>query len=109
MHLLIGLDDSYESLVTNILTRLKKEQLIETRLEMSKGKLHNEILDDLSATFLKRDRILLKLVMKIRKILILEMLMDMMVIIILLLHHNLYTLLPRRWSCSTLEHCLIIT
>ena len=27
MHLLIGLDDSYKSLVTNILTRLKKEEL----------------------------------------------------------------------------------
>lgn len=27
VHLLIGLDDSYESLVTNILTSLEKEQL----------------------------------------------------------------------------------
>ncbi|KAL9429685.1 hypothetical protein AB3S75_031495 [Citrus x aurantiifolia] len=50
MYLLTGLDDSYKSLVTNILTILEKEELTveevysmllshETRLEMSKGKL----------------------------------------------------------------------
>ena len=48
MHVLAGLDDSYESLVTNVLTRLEKEKITvedlfsmllshEVRLEMSKG------------------------------------------------------------------------
>lgn len=58
MHLLTGVDDSYESLVTNILIRLEKEQLTveevysmmlshETRLEMSKGKLQTKIMHDM--------------------------------------------------------------
>ncbi|KAL9411154.1 hypothetical protein AB3S75_044861 [Citrus x aurantiifolia] len=65
MHLLTGLDDSYESLVTNILTRLEKEELIveevysmllshETRLEMSKGKLQNELMHDMTANFAQK-------------------------------------------------------
>lgn len=47
MHVLAGLDDAYESLVTNVLTRLEKEKITvedlfsmllshEVRLEMSK-------------------------------------------------------------------------
>ena len=65
MHLLTGLDDSYESLVTNILTRLEKEELTveevysmllshETRLEMSKGKLQNELMHDMTANFAQK-------------------------------------------------------
>ena len=65
MHLLTGLDENYESLITNILTRLKKEKLTaeemysmilshETRLEMSKGKSHNEPLHDMTANFAQK-------------------------------------------------------
>ncbi|KAH9736625.1 retrovirus-related pol polyprotein from transposon RE1 [Citrus sinensis] len=65
MHLLTGLDDSCESLVTNILTRLEKEELTveevysmllshETRLEMSKGKLQNELMHDMTANFAQK-------------------------------------------------------
>lgn len=65
MHLLTGLDDSYESLVTNILTRLEKEHITveevysmmlshETRLEMNKGKSQTEIMHDMSAHFAQK-------------------------------------------------------
>ncbi|KAH9685572.1 retrovirus-related pol polyprotein from transposon RE1 [Citrus sinensis] len=65
MHLLTGLDENYESLVINILTRLEKEKLTveevysmmlshETRLEMSKGKSHNEPLHDMTANFAQK-------------------------------------------------------
>ena len=65
MHLLTGLDENYESLVTNILTRLEKEKLTveevysmmlshETRLEMSKRKSHNEPLHDMTTNFAKK-------------------------------------------------------
>lgn len=62
MHILTGLDDSYGSLVTNVLTRLEKEQITveellslllshEIRLEMSKGKAQFEVMHDMSANF----------------------------------------------------------
>ncbi|KAH9754624.1 retrovirus-related pol polyprotein from transposon RE1 [Citrus sinensis] len=65
MHLLTGLDDNYESLVTTILARLEKDNLIveevyslmlshETRVEMSKGKVQNELLHDMSANFVQK-------------------------------------------------------
>ena len=65
MHLLTGLDDSYESLVTNILTRLENEDLTveeiysmmlshETRLEMSKGKLQNELMHGMTTNFAQK-------------------------------------------------------
>ncbi|KAH9689176.1 retrovirus-related pol polyprotein from transposon RE1 [Citrus sinensis] len=67
MHLLTGLDDNYESLVTNILTRLEKEKLTveevysmmlshETKLEMSKGKSHNESLHDMTVNFAQKSQ-----------------------------------------------------
>lgn len=67
MHLLTGLDDSYESLVTNILTRLEKEHSTveevysmmlshEIRLEMNKGKSQTKIMHDMSAHFAKKGR-----------------------------------------------------
>ncbi|KAH9762092.1 retrovirus-related pol polyprotein from transposon RE1 [Citrus sinensis] len=62
MHLFTGLDDNYESLVTTILARLEKDSLTveevyslmlshETRVEMSKGKVQNELMHDMSANF----------------------------------------------------------
>ncbi|KAL9457898.1 hypothetical protein AB3S75_006858 [Citrus x aurantiifolia] len=65
MHLLTGLDDNYESLVTTILARLEKDNLTieevyslmlshETRVEMSKGKVQNELLHDMSANFAQK-------------------------------------------------------
>lgn len=65
MHILAGLDDSYESLVTNILTRLEKEKITaeellslllshEIRLEISKGKTQFEVMHDLSANFAQK-------------------------------------------------------
>ncbi|KAH9751439.1 reverse transcriptase Ty1/copia-type domain-containing protein [Citrus sinensis] len=65
MHLLTGLDENYESLVTNILTRFEKEKLTaeevysmmlshETRLEMSKEKSHNEPLHDMTTNFTQK-------------------------------------------------------
>ncbi|KAH9686754.1 Disease resistance protein [Citrus sinensis] len=62
MHLLTGLDENYESLVTTILARLEKDSLIveevyslmlshETRVEMSKGKVQNELVHDMLANF----------------------------------------------------------
>ncbi|KAH9661600.1 retrovirus-related pol polyprotein from transposon RE1 [Citrus sinensis] len=67
MHLLTGLDDNYESLVTNILTRLEKEKLTveevysmmlshETRLEMNKGKYHNEPQHEMTANFAQKSQ-----------------------------------------------------
>lgn len=64
MHLLFGLDDRYESLVTNILTRLEKDQLLveevyyimlsyEIILEMNKEKFQSELLHDMFANFAK--------------------------------------------------------
>lgn len=61
MHILVSLDDSYESLVTNVLTRLEKKITIdymfstlsthEIRLKMSKGKAQFETMHDVSANF----------------------------------------------------------
>lgn len=75
MHLLTGLDDNYEQLVTNILTRLEKEQLTveevysmmlshETRLEMNKGKFQNEIMHDMTVNLVKKNRFMVNLVMQ---------------------------------------------
>ncbi|KAH9800494.1 retrovirus-related pol polyprotein from transposon RE1 [Citrus sinensis] len=65
MHLLTGLDDNYESLVTTILARLEKDSLTveevyslmlshETRVEMSKGNVQNELMHDMSANFAQK-------------------------------------------------------
>ncbi|KAK9230592.1 hypothetical protein WN944_023564 [Citrus x changshan-huyou] len=65
MHVLAGLDDSYESLVTNVLTRLEKDKITiedlfsmllshEIRLEMSKGKAQFEVMHDMSANFAQK-------------------------------------------------------
>ncbi|KAK9200689.1 hypothetical protein WN944_015887 [Citrus x changshan-huyou] len=65
MHLLTGLDDNYESLVTTILARLEKDSLTveevyslmlshETKVEMSKGKVQNELVHDMSANFAQK-------------------------------------------------------
>lgn len=59
------MDDSYESLVTNVLTRLEKEKITvddlfsmllshEVRLEMSKGKTQFEVIHDMSANLAKK-------------------------------------------------------
>ena len=65
MHLLTGLDDNYESLVTIILPRLEKDNLTieevyslilshETKFEISKGKVQNELMHDMSANFAQK-------------------------------------------------------
>lgn len=65
MYVLAGLDDSYESLVTNVLTRLEKEKISveellsmllshEIRLEMSKGKAQFEMMHDMGANFVQK-------------------------------------------------------
>lgn len=67
MHLLTRLDDNYESIVINILTRLEKEQLtIEevysimlnhaNRLEMNKGKLQSEIPHDITVNLTQKEQ-----------------------------------------------------
>lgn len=65
MHVLAGLDDSSESLVTNVLTGLEKDKIIveelfsmllshEIRLEMSKGKAQSKVMHDMSANFTQK-------------------------------------------------------
>lgn len=61
------MDDSYESLVTNVLTRLEKEKIVvddlfsmllshEVRLEMSKGKTQFKVIHDISANLAKKSQ-----------------------------------------------------
>lgn len=65
IHLLTGLDDSYESLVTTRLARMEKDNLTiekvyslilihETRIEMRKGKIQNEVMHDTSVNFAQK-------------------------------------------------------
>lgn len=67
MHVLAGLDDSYDSLVTNLLTRPEKEKTSindlfsmllshEIRLEMSKGKPQFEVMHDMCANFAQKGK-----------------------------------------------------
>lgn len=62
VRIMSDLDDSYESLVTNVLTRIEKEIITveelfsmllshEVKLEMSKGKSHNDIMHDMNANY----------------------------------------------------------
>lgn len=65
MHLLTGLDENYDSLITNILARLEKDNVPveevyslmlshQSRIEMTKGKMQSEILHDMSANFAQK-------------------------------------------------------
>lgn len=65
MHILAGLDDSYESLITIVLTRLEKENITveelfsmllshEIRLEISKGKTQFDVTHDMSANLAQK-------------------------------------------------------
>lgn len=65
MYILTGLDDSYKSLVTNVLARLEKEKITpeelllmlishEIRLEMSKEKNEFDVMYDMSANFVQK-------------------------------------------------------
>lgn len=76
MHLLTRLDDSYESLRTNILNRLEKEQLIvekvysimlshENKLEMSKEKFSMKSCMIYLLILLTKDIILIKMAIEI--------------------------------------------
>lgn len=86
MHLLTGLDENYDSLITNILARLEKDNVTveevyslmlshESRIEMTKGKMQSEILHDMSANFAQKGKNYNK-----KKALMEEILVDLIIV-----------------------------
>ena len=85
-HLLTGLDENYDSLITNILARLEKDNVPveevyslmlshQSRIEMTKGKMQSEILHDMSANFAQKGKNYNK-----KKALMEEILVDLIIV-----------------------------